>query len=67
MLFRSMGEFMVAEHMITLHMKLNMMMDKVVWHDMNHPFYPIGGDSMMNSLIRKENNLAKNVQEMMGV
>ena len=63
--YYKMGEFMVAEHMITLHMKLNMMMDKVVWHDMNHPFYPIGGDSMTNSLIRKEVNLAKNVKDMM--
>lgn len=61
------GELMIAEHMITTHMKINLVMNKVVWHDMNHPFYPTGGDSMMNSLIRKENNLAKNVTKMMEI
>jgi hypothetical protein len=50
---------------LSMHMKLNRLMDKVIWHDMNHPFYPIGGDSMANSLIRKQVNLAKNVKDMM--
>lgn len=63
--YYQMGELMIAEHMITLHMKINRIMDKVIWHNMNHPFYPTGGDSMLNSLIRKNVNLAKNVENMM--
>lgn len=63
--YYSMGELMVAEHMISIHMKLNYLMDKVVWHDMNHPFNPRGTDSMPNSLIRKEVSLAKNVYQLM--
>jgi hypothetical protein len=63
--YYGMGELLIAEHMLSMHMKLNLLMDKVIWHDMNHPFYPVGGDSMTNSLIRKQVNLAKNVQNMM--
>lgn len=48
------GEPMIGEHMMTYHLKSKGIYDRVVHHDMNHPFNPIGTDSMINSLIRKQ-------------
>lgn len=60
------GVKMVGEEMLTHHLLVNGLSDKIQWHDMNHPFYPINGDSMTNSLIRKEVALIRDVQDLLG-
>ena len=54
------GEYMVGEHMLALHLKKNNIFSKVQYHDMNHPFYPTGKDSMTHSLIRRETIMKPN-------
>jgi hypothetical protein len=49
------GEIMIGEHMLTKHIYENGLINKVIYMDMNHPFAPMHGDSMPNSLIRKHN------------
>jgi len=55
------GEEMIGEHMLTRHLRENNLLDQIVRVKMNHPFSPLGGDSMENSLIRNKNALRSEV------